>query len=102
MTSSIQKLWPLCKPVLLQFPMFPIESYRKKEIAVILKCIDQLPQNSVRIHNLVGSFDRSHKNFEFFYSSYCLHCFLLLIYCPSFVSTLILFQGYKMFNDGKI
>ena len=38
----------------------------KKETAVILKRIDQLPQNLARVHNLVGSFDRSHKNFNFF------------------------------------
>ena len=60
---------------------------QKKETAVILKCIDQLPQNLARVHNLVGSFDRSYKNFEFFYSS---HCFLLFVYCPPVVPTLTL------------
>ena len=43
-------------------------SYRnllKKEIALILKRIVQLPQNLARVHNLVGSFDKSHKNFNF-------------------------------------
>ena len=39
---------------------------QKKETAVILKRIDQLPQNLARVHNLVGSFDRSHKKFKFF------------------------------------
>ena len=53
---------------------------QKKETAVILKRIDQLPQNLARVHKLVGSFDRSHKNFKFFYS-YCFHCF----YCLSIV-----------------
>ena len=38
---------------------------QKKETAVILKRIDQLPQNLVRVHNLVGSFDRTYKNFKF-------------------------------------
>ena len=70
--------------------MFSIETYRKKETAVILKRIDQLLQNLARVHNLVGSFDRSHKNVKIFYSSYCFHCFLLFVYCPSFVPTLIL------------
>ena len=68
--------------------MFSMETYRKKETAVIQR-IDQLPQNLARLHNLVGSFDRSHKNFKFFYF-YCFHCFLLFVYCPSFVLTLIL------------
>ena len=36
--------------------MFSIETYRKKQTAVILKRIDQLPQNLARVHNLVGSF----------------------------------------------
>ena len=34
---------------------------KKKETAVILKRIDQLPQNLARVHNVVGSFDRNHK-----------------------------------------
>ena len=38
---------------------------QKKETAVILKRIAQVPQTLARVHNLVGSFDRSHKNFEF-------------------------------------
>ena len=63
---------------------------KKKETTVILKGIDQLPQNLARVHNLVGSFDKSNKNFKFFHSSYCFHCFLLFSYCPSFVPTLIL------------
>ena len=45
-------------------------SYRnlkKKETVVILKRIDQLPHNLARVHNLVGSFDRSHKNVTFLF-----------------------------------
>ena len=63
---------------------------QKKETAVILKRIDQLPQNLARVHNFVGSFDKSHKNFKCFYSSYYFHCFLLFVYCLFFVPTLIL------------
>ena len=75
---------------------------QKKETAVILKRIDQSPQNLARVHNLVGSFDGSHNNSKFFYSSYCFHCFLLFVYCPSFAPNLILHEKYKMFTDGKI
>ena len=102
LTSSIQKLWPFCQLVLPEFSIFSIETYRKKETAVILKCIDQLPQNLVRVHNLVGSFYRSHQNFKFYYSSYCFLCFLLFVYCLPFVPTLILHYRYKKFTDGKI
>ena len=105
MMSFIEKLWPFCQLVLLEFSTFSIETHRKKETAVILKRIDQLPQNLARVHNteyIVESFDKSHKNFKFFYSSYCFHCFLLFVYCPPFVPTLILHQRYKMFTDGKI
>ena len=44
--------------------MFPIE----KVTAVILKCIDQLPQNLARVHNLVaiGSSDKNYKNRKLF------------------------------------
>ena len=38
---------------------------QKKETAVILKRVDQLPQHLARVHNLVGSFGRSHKKFNF-------------------------------------
>ena len=38
------------------------KNLQKKETAAILKCTDQLPQNLARVHNLVRSFDRSHKN----------------------------------------
>ena len=38
---------------------------KKKETAVILKHIDQLPQNLARVHNVVGSFDRNHKIWNF-------------------------------------
>ena len=43
------------------------KNQQKKETAVVLKCIDQLPQNLVRLHNLVGSFDKSYKKFKFFF-----------------------------------
>ena len=33
----------------------------QKKTAGNRKRIDQLPQNLARVHNLVGSFDRSHK-----------------------------------------
>ena len=89
LTSSTQKLWPFSRLVPLEIPMFSIETYRKKETALILKCIDQLPQNLARVHYLVRSFDRCHKNFKRFYSSYCFHCFLLFIYCLSFDPTLM-------------
>ena len=66
--------------------MFSIETYRK-ETAVILKRIDQLPQNLATVHNLVGSFDT---NFTFLYSSYCFHRFLLFVNFPPFVPNLTL------------
>ena len=90
MTPSIQKLWPFCQLILVEFSIFSIETYRKKETAVILKRIDQLPQNLAIVRNLVGSFDRSYKNVNFFYSSHCFNCFLLFVYCPPFVPTLTL------------
>ena len=46
------------------FNIFHI-NLQKKETAVILKRIDKLPPNFSRVHNLVGPFDRSHKNFKF-------------------------------------
>ena len=59
---------------------------KKKETAVILKPIDQLPQNLARVHNLVGSFDRSHKNLNFF----ILPIVAIVFYCLSIVR--LLFQ----------
>ena len=56
----------------------------EKETAAILKSIDQLPQNLARVHNLVGPFDRSHRNLNFFY--YC----SIVSYCSS--SVRLLFQ----------
>ena len=59
----------------------------KKEIAAILKYIDQLPQNSARVDNFEHSFDINHKNFKFIYSSYCFHCiilFVFFVFCPNF------------------
>ena len=66
-----------------------IETYRKKktkETAVILKRIDPLPQNLARVHNLVGSFDRSKKisNFSI------LLIVSIVFYCLSIVC--LLFQ----------
>ena len=43
-------------------------SYRnlkRKETAVILKCIDQLPQNLAKGQYLIPTFDVNHKNFKF-------------------------------------
>ena len=62
----------------------------EKETAVYLERIDQLPQTLARVHNLVRSFDRNHKNFKFFNSFYCFYCFLLFVCCLPFVPTLIL------------
>ena len=59
MTSSIQKLWLFRRLVLLLFLQI-------KETAVIVKRIDQLPQNLARMHNLGGSFDKSHKKVKCF------------------------------------
>ena len=87
MTLSIQKLWPFSQPLLLEFS--------EKQTAVNLKRIDQLTQNLARIHNLVVCFERSHKNCKIVYSSYCFHCFLLFIYCPSFVLNLTPIRGTR-------
>ena len=57
-----------------------------KETAIIVKRIDQLPQNLARVHNLVGSFDRSHKNFNFF----ILPIVSIVFYCLSTIR--LLFQ----------
>ena len=87
MTSSIQKLWTFCQLVLL----FYRNLQKKETVAVLLKRIDQLPQNLTRVHNLVGSFKRSYTNFKFFRSSYCFHCFYCFsIVCLSFAPNLIL------------
>ena len=59
---------------------------QKKETAAILKRIDQLPQSLVRVHNLVGSFDRSNKRFEFL----ILPIVSIVFYCLSIVC--LLFQ----------
>ena len=40
-----------------------LQKPNKKEAAVMLKCIDQLPQNLTKVHNLVRSFDTNLKNF---------------------------------------
>ena len=74
---------------------------QEKETAVILKHIDQLPQNLARVHNLVGSFGRSHKNFRFsilllflLFSFVC----LLSALCSNFDTPL----EVKMFTYRKI
>ena len=59
---------------------------QEKETAVILKRIDQLPQNLARVRNLVGSFDRSYKNVEFS----ILRIVSIVFYCLSIVR--LLFQ----------
>ena len=62
---------------------------QKKETTVILKRIDQLPQNLARVHNLVdlvGSFERSPKNFKFS----ILPIVSIVFYCSSIVR--LLFQ----------
>ena len=51
---------------------------------VVLKRIDQLPQNFPRVHNLVGSFDRNHKNVKFF----ILPIVFIVFYCLSIVRRL--------------
>ena len=90
MTSSIQKLWTFCQLVLLEFPMFSLETY-EKETAVILKRIDQLPQNLARVHDLVGSFDRSNKNFNFLFfllfPLFSIVC-ILSVFCSNFDTSL--------------
>ena len=57
---------------------------QKKETAVILKHINQLPQTLVRVHNLVWYFDKIHRNSNF--------CILLIVsivfYCLSIVRLL--------------
>ena len=58
---------------------------QKKETAVIFKRIDQLPQNLARVHNLVGFFDRSHKNFKFS----ILPIVFIVFYCLSIVHLLL-------------
>ena len=57
---------------------------QKKETAVTLKRINQVPQNLARIHNLLGSFDRSHKNFNFS----ILPIVSIVFYCLSIVHLL--------------
>ena len=37
------------------------KNLEKKETAVILKRVDQFPQNLARVHNLAGTFEKSHK-----------------------------------------
>ena len=39
-------------------------NFEKKETTVILKCIDQLPQNLVKLHNFVHFFDTNNTNFR--------------------------------------
>ena len=81
MTSSMQKLWPFRQLVLLQFVLFSIETYRKKETTFIIKHIAQLPHNLARVHNLVGSIDRSYRKFKFS----ILSIVSIVFYCLSIV-----------------
>ena len=62
--------------------MFPVETYRK---TVILKVIE-LPQNLVKEHNLVGSFNRSRKipNFSSFLIFLLFSICLLSVFCSNF------------------
>ena len=81
MTSSIQNYGHFVNWYFFHyFLKKPIE----KETAVILKRIDQLPQNLARVHNLVGSFDKSHKSSIFsivlLFSIVC----LLSAFCSNF------------------
>ena len=83
-------------------------SYRnlqKKETAVILKRTDQLPQNLARVHNLVKGLLIEVipvSNFSIL-PNVSIHCFLLFIYCPSFVPSLVLHPRYKMEKvDAKL
>ena len=64
------------------------ENLNKIETALILKCIDQLYENLVRVYSSIHSFDT---NLKFFCSSYFFHCILLFVYCLFFVLTLMLF-----------
>ena len=61
--------------------------YQKKETAVILRRIDQLPQILARVLNFVGSVDRSYKNFKFFlfllFPLFSIVC-LLSTFCSNF------------------
>ena len=60
---------------------------KKKETAVILKHIYQLPQNLASVLNLIGSFDRSHKNSNFlFFLLFSLFSIvhLLSVFCSNF------------------
>ena len=68
---------------IVEFSVSPIETYRKKT-AVILKCIDQLPQNFARLHNLVNALDTNHKNFKFS----ILPVVFIVFYCSSIVRLL--------------
>ena len=65
--------------------LFSVETYKKGTV-VIFKRISQLPHNLDRVHNLVGSFDRSNKKFNFF----ILLIVSIVLYCLSIVR--LLFQ----------
>ena len=70
----------------------------EKETAVMLKCIEELPRNLAKVHNLIPSFDVNHK---------ILNCSILSIvsivfYCLSYVLTSMLCQRYKKSTEGQI
>ena len=64
------------------------KNLQRKETVIILKSIDQLPENLARVHNVVGSFDRSHQNFNFvlfflLFPLFSIVC-LLSVFCSKF------------------
>ena len=59
---------------------------QEKETAVILKHIDQLPQNLARVYNFVRSFDRSYKKFNVFYCSYNFPLLFIICLLSAFCS----------------
>ena len=99
--SSKRKLSSFCHPVLLEFPVFSIETCRKRNCYVIPKCSGQLLQNLARVYNLVRSFDRNKKNFEIclFFLFFSLYSIVLLLFV--FCSNLTLSQKYKQFIQRK-
>ena len=65
MTSFIQKIMAILSTSTCGIFNIFDRNIQKKETAVILKRIDQLPQNFARVHNLVGPFERNYNNFNF-------------------------------------
>ena len=98
MTSSIQKLRPFCQ--LSTWGIFNIfyRNLQKKETAVILKRIDQLPQNLARVHNLVGPSEEIIKISIFS----ILPIVYIVFYCFSIVRHFDTPLGVQDVHDGKI